>query len=42
MCSVFTAFSFSKDFELEDELNWLMGQMHAEDLLDDTQNQGPF
>ena len=27
--SVFTGFSYRKDFELKDELNWVMGQLHA-------------
>ena len=27
--NIFTAFSYRKDFELKDELNWVMGQLHA-------------
>ena len=26
---MFTGFSYRKDFELKDELNWVMGQLHA-------------
>ena len=27
--NVFTAFAYRKDFELKDELNWVMGHLHA-------------
>ena len=26
---MFTGFSYRKDFELKDELNWVMAQLHA-------------